>query len=211
MDTIDITPTPAVCRQIARLFRAQQARSEDMIERASRALDALEELGDDEIGPWGRALLAAAFETLGEGENACVARLRDGLDALGPTLIPPPARRSTRRGPTMQPTPDGLDEGQRAALRRLQRAQLAEARRIRQAVADGYTLTPAHLTAPCRVAERAEARRVALWLMRTWLTWPLPTRTVAFSCTRIGRLRGGRDHATALHGSAVIAARLANS
>jgi len=30
----------------------------------------------------------------------------------------------------MQPTPDGLNEGQRAALRRLQRAQLAEARRI---------------------------------------------------------------------------------
>ncbi len=48
----------------------------------------------------------------------------------------------------MQPTPDGLDEGQRAALRRLQRAQLAEARRIRQAVADGYTLTPAHLSPP---------------------------------------------------------------
>jgi len=84
MQTFDITPTPAACRQIARLFRAQQARSEDMIGRASRALDALEELGDDEIGPWDRALLAAAFAALGEGEAARVARMRDGLDALGP-------------------------------------------------------------------------------------------------------------------------------
>jgi len=84
MRTIDITPTPTACRQIARLFRAQQARSEDMIERASRALDALEERGDDEIGPWDRALLAAAFEALGEGEGARVVSMRDGLAALGP-------------------------------------------------------------------------------------------------------------------------------
>jgi protein-disulfide isomerase-like protein with CxxC motif len=33
--------------------------------------------------------------------------------------------------------PDALTVGQRAALRRLQRAQLAEGRRIRQAVAVG--------------------------------------------------------------------------
>jgi len=88
------------------------------------------------------------------------------------------------------------DAGQRAALRRLRRAQRAEARRIRQAVADGYTLTPAQLTSPCRVAARAEARQVAMWLMRTRLTWPLPTRDRAFPCDRIGRLLGGRDHAT---------------
>ncbi len=156
--------------------------------------------------------------------------------------------------------PPSLDAGQRAALQRLQRAQLAdgytpgsvncpgsagfqpapwspahvtpttgqragagsglEARAPRMrghrqftgrglhADADGYTLTPAHLTSPCRVAEIAEARQVAMWLMRTRLTWPLPTRTVAFSCTRIGRLRGHRDHSTVLHGVAVIAARL---
>ena len=110
----------------------------------------------------------------------------------------------------MQPTPDGPDEGQRAALRRLQRAQLTEARRTHHAVADGYTLTPAQLTSPCRVAERAEARQVAMWLMRTRLTWPLPTRNGAFPSERIGRLLGHRDHSTVLHGAAVIAARLAS-
>ncbi len=67
-----------------------------------------------------------------------------------------------------------LDQGQRAALRRLRRAQLAEARRIRQAVADGYTLTPAQFTSSCRIAVRAEARQVAMHLMRSRLTWPLP-------------------------------------
>jgi len=86
MQAIDITPTPAVCRQIARLFRAQQAQSEALIERAARALDALDALDglDGLDGPWDRALLAAAFEALGEGEGARVARMRAGLDALGP-------------------------------------------------------------------------------------------------------------------------------
>ncbi len=84
MQTVDITPTPAACRQIVRLFRAQQAQSEALIERAARALDALDGLDDGAIGPWDRALLAAAFAALGEGEGARVARLRDGLDALGP-------------------------------------------------------------------------------------------------------------------------------
>ncbi len=113
---------------------------------------------------------------------------------------------------TVPPLPCADDERTRVAcqraVRRLQRAQLAEARRIRQAVADGYTLTPAQLTSPCRVAERAEARQGAMWLMRTRLTWPLPTRDRAFPCDRIGRVLGGRDHATVLHGVAVIAARL---
>jgi len=36
--------------------------------------------------------------------------------------------------------PENLDEGQRAALRRRRRAQRAEARRIRQAVADAYLI-----------------------------------------------------------------------
>ncbi len=102
------------------------------------------------------------------------------------------------------------DAGQCAALRRLRRAQRAEARRIRQAVAVGYTLTLAQLTSPCRVAVLAEARQVAMHLMRTRLTWPMPARNRAFPCERIGRLLGGRDHSTVLHGVAVIAARLAS-
>ncbi len=106
--------------------------------------------------------------------------------------------------------PNTHDAERRAALHRLRRAQLAEARRIRQAVAVTYTLTPAHLLSPCRVAVLAEARQVAMWLMRTRLTWPLPTRNRAFPCARIGQLLGGRDHSTALHGVAVIAARLAS-
>jgi len=108
--------------------------------------------------------------------------------------------------------PNGYDPerhaGQRAALRRLQRAQLIEARRIRQAVADTCLLTPARRHAPCRVATLAEARQVAMYLMRTRLTWPRPTRNGAFPAARIGRLLGGRDHSTVMHGVAVIAARL---
>ncbi len=59
-----------------------------------------------------------------------------------------------------------------------------------------------------RRAQLAEARQVVMYLMRTRLTWPLPTRNGAFPATRIGRLRGGRDHSTVMHGVAVIAARL---
>ncbi len=84
MQTVDITPTPMACRQIARLFRAQHALSEGMVEWASRSLDVLEGLDDDEIGPWDRALLAAAFEALGAGERSRACRMRDGLAALGP-------------------------------------------------------------------------------------------------------------------------------
>ncbi len=100
--------------------------------------------------------------------------------------------------------------GQHAALRRLQRAQLAEARRIRRVVAGAYTLTPALLRCPRRPALLAEARQVAMYLMRLRLRWPLPARTTAFPCTRIGRLLGGRDHSTVLHGVALITVRLAS-
>ncbi len=104
--------------------------------------------------------------------------------------------------------PNSHDAERRAALHRLRRAQLAEARRIRQAVAAAYTLTPAHLCAPCRAHPLAEARPVAMYLMRTRLLWPTPTRNAAFPSERIGRLLGHRDHSTVLHGVAVIAARL---
>ncbi len=108
--------------------------------------------------------------------------------------------------------PNGYDPERRAeqcaALRRLRRAQFAEARRVRQAVAAAYTLTPAHLCAPCRAHPLAEARQVAMYLMRTRLLWPTPIRNAAFPSKRIGRLLGHRDHSTVLHGVTVIAARL---
>ncbi len=84
MDTVDITPTPEACRQIARIFRARKTQSEEMVERASRALAALDGLDDEEIGPWDRALLGAAFEALGESERSRAHHMREGLDALGP-------------------------------------------------------------------------------------------------------------------------------
>jgi len=104
--------------------------------------------------------------------------------------------------------PNTHDGERRAALHRLRRAPLAEAPRIRQARAAAYTLTPAHLCAPCRAHPLAEARQVAMYLMRTRLLWPTPTRNAAFPSERIGRLLGHRDHSTILHGVAVIAARL---
>jgi chromosomal replication initiation ATPase DnaA len=106
--------------------------------------------------------------------------------------------------------PNGPTQEHAAALCRLRRAQIAEAARIRHVVADNYLLTPVHLLSPCRVAVRAEARHVAMWLMRTRLTWPLPTHNRAFPATRIGRLLGHRDRSTVMHGVAVIAARLAS-
>ncbi len=98
------------------------------------------------------------------------------------------------------------------AVRRLQRAQLAEARRIRQAVVDTYGLTPALFLSPCRQRTVAEARQVAMYLIRQDLCWPQGTgphaRNAPFPAQRIGRLLG-RDQATVLHGVAAIAARLA--
>ncbi len=108
----------------------------------------------------------------------------------------------------MQLTPDGLDAGQRAALRRLQRAQLAEARRIRQAVAAGYGVPVAQLQAAGREREVSEARQVAMHVMRARLCWPLATRNAPFPFEQIGALLGARDHSTIMHGVAAIAARL---
>jgi len=108
--------------------------------------------------------------------------------------------------PTMQP--DGLDAGQRAALRRLQRAQLAEARRIRQAVADAYGVPVAQLQAAGREREVSEARQVAMHAMRVRLLWPLTARNAPFPFEQIGALLGERDHSTVMHGVAAVAARL---
>ncbi len=94
------------------------------------------------------------------------------------------------------------------AVRRLQRAQLAEARRIRQAVAAGYGVPVAQLQAAGREREVSEARQVAMHAMRVRLLWPLPARNAPFPFEQIGALLGERDHSTVMHGVAAIAARL---
>jgi len=84
MDIVDITPTPAACRQIARLFRAQRADAEALAARAAQALDATDATDGDALTPWGRALLAAAFAALHDAERARVRHMDEGLEALGP-------------------------------------------------------------------------------------------------------------------------------
>ena len=84
MDTVDITSTPEACLQIARLFRAQRADAEALAARDAQALDSLDTLDDDALAPWGRSLLAAAFEALYEDERARVHHMDEGLGALGP-------------------------------------------------------------------------------------------------------------------------------
>jgi len=84
MDTIDITWAPAACREIARVFRAQKAHSEDLARRAAQALVHLDEHPDGHLAPWGRALLTAAFEALEAVGAARAAHMQEGLDALGP-------------------------------------------------------------------------------------------------------------------------------
>ena len=84
MDTVDITPTPAACREIARLFTAQKADAEALAARAAQALAALAAADAADLAPWGHDLLAAAFEALYEDECARVRTMREGLGALGP-------------------------------------------------------------------------------------------------------------------------------
>jgi exonuclease VII large subunit len=85
MDSVDITPTPAACRQIARLFRAQRADAEALAARAAQALDTLDATDAAALAPWDRALLAAAFEALHDAERARVCHMDEGLEALGPS------------------------------------------------------------------------------------------------------------------------------
>jgi len=94
------------------------------------------------------------------------------------------------------------------AVRRLQCAQLAEARRIRQVVAAGYGVPVAQLQAAGREREVSEARQVAMHAMRVRLRWPLAMRNAPFPFEQIGALLGERDHSTIMHGVAAIAARL---
>jgi len=80
MQIVDITPTPAACRQIARLLTAHKADAEALAAPAALALDAT----DDALAPWGRALLAASFEALHDAERARAQHMDEGLEALGP-------------------------------------------------------------------------------------------------------------------------------
>jgi len=84
MHTFDIIPTPAACREIARVFRAQKAQSEDFARRAAQALAHLDEHPDGHLAPWGRELLTAAFEALEAIGQARAAHMQEGLAALGP-------------------------------------------------------------------------------------------------------------------------------
>jgi len=84
MNTVDITPTPAAYRQIATLFTAQKADAEALAARAALALDSLDDAAADALAPWGRDLLAAAFEALHDAESARVRHMDEGLEALGP-------------------------------------------------------------------------------------------------------------------------------
>ncbi len=84
MNTVDITPKPEACRQIARLFHARQADAEVQAARAAQALDALDTTDDDALAPWDRDLLTAAFAALHEAERSCVRHMDEGLEVLGP-------------------------------------------------------------------------------------------------------------------------------
>jgi len=84
MAAFDIMPTPLACREIARVFRAQKAQSEDLARRAVQALAHLDEHPDGHLAPWGRELLTAAFEALAAIGEARAAHMQEGLDALGP-------------------------------------------------------------------------------------------------------------------------------
>ncbi len=108
--------------------------------------------------------------------------------------------RGKGKGDTMMMVTTMTDR-QRAAVQgaeaRLRAAQRAEAARILQAVAHAYNFTPAQLRSPSRPAELAEARQVAMFLMRT---------EARATVEEIGRALD-RHHSTVLHGVAVIAAR----
>ena len=62
-----------------------------------------------------------------------------------------------------------LTAAQRAVLCRLQRAQLREARRVVRVVAALYPVPLDALRGRCRTGPVAEARQVAMYLMRTGL------------------------------------------
>lgn len=96
---------------------------------------------------------------------------------------------------------------QERALRRLERAQLREAARVVRVVAALYPVPLDALRGRCRTGPVAEARQIAMYLMRTRLHWPTERGNTHFTATRVARVLG-RDHATVLHGVGAISTRL---
>ncbi len=99
-----------------------------------------------------------------------------------------------------------MTEGERRAVRRLQAAQLREAERVAGVVAWYYGYTVADLQGRRRPADVAEARQVAMWIMRTTLHWPTAGENIPFSPNRVAGVLA-RDRATVLYGIAAVAAR----
>ena len=67
--------------------------------------------------------------------------------------------------------------------------------RIIQAVARNFKLTPADLLGRSRTKKIAQARQIAMYLL---------IYELELSPTQVGRLLGGRDHATVIHGAGKI-------
>ncbi|GBD07694.1 Chromosomal replication initiator protein DnaA [bacterium HR21] len=94
---------------------------------------------------------------------------------------------------TLELAHQALAQMGQAALRPTSPQQAARAlspEHILTAVADYYGLDPSVLTGKSRKREAAQARHLAMYLLRKYLALPFKT---------IGQLFGGRDHTTALH------------
>jgi chromosomal replication initiator protein len=76
-----------------------------------------------------------------------------------------------------------------------------EPRRIIQEVARHYRVTEAELLGKGRTKKVALARQVAMYLLHTDLE-------MAMSATDVGRLLGGRDHSTVIHGAGKISGEI---
>ncbi len=94
----------------------------------------------------------------------------------------------------------------RAAVRRLQAAQVREAERVIGVVARYYGYGPVQLRGRGRRSDLAEARQVAMYVVRRSLHWPTSKGNAPFSLERVGAVLG-RDHATVAYGVGAVATR----
>jgi chromosomal replication initiator protein len=70
---------------------------------------------------------------------------------------------------------------------------------IIEGVADSFNISPASLAGPSRARPFAEARHIAMYLLR---------EEAQLSLKQIGRLLGGRDHSTVIHGCRKISTHI---